>query len=351
MNILITGVGGPTPRNFARSLKLHNEYKNSKLIATDIHNLAFGLYQNNLFDETIISPKSSDPSYWKFMNELIRNKKIDLAIIMPETEVLEWSKYNVNNELPCKSLIPNFEMAKLCIDKGLMSNALEYLNLVPKSISFHRSDFSFQFLTTQLGGQFWIRSSKGTSGLGSLLINNENDLKSWIDINPKVENFLASEYLPGRNYACKMLYYKGNLKRVACGERVNYIMSKVSPSGITGNTSFGRLLNRPDLVEKAIIAMDSLFNSTNTEKHGFFTVDFKEDKNGNPLITEINIRHVAFTNCFALAGANFAAETVSFLISDEKISDAFKAFEFEEDTIFLRDVDENAIIMKESELL
>src|SRR5690606_36756006 len=96
----------------------------------------------------------------------------------------------------------------------------------------------------------------------------------------------------------------------------NYIMAKVAPSGITGNTSFGRLLNEPGLVDIATQALDRLFEETGAPKHGFFTVDFKENAEGTPLITEINVRHVAFTQCFAAAGANFAEDTIRLLSGD-----------------------------------
>lgn len=147
-----------------------------------------------------------------------------------------------------------------------------------------------------------------------------------------------------------MLYWNGSLVRTACAERVNYIMAKVAPSGITGNTSFGRLLNEPELVDEARRAMDLLFEHAGSPKHGFFTVDFKEDQSGKPYITEVNVRHVAFSVCFAAAGANFAEDTVKLLTGDDTFDMNYKMYEFEKDTIFLRDVDTEPIIVKESEL-
>jgi glutathione synthase/RimK-type ligase-like ATP-grasp enzyme len=351
MNILITGVGGPTPRNFAKSLKLVERYKNAKLIATDIHPLAIGLYQNHLFDEAVITPKSSDENYWPFMLNLIKEKEIDYAVILPEREIQAWAAYAKTNELPCPTLIPETNLTEACVDKALMTEMLDELGLVPKSVSFSRSIFSYSEIAEMLGNEFWVRSATGTSGLGSLLIKSEKDLMSWVDINPGVSTFLASSFLPGRNYACKLLYFNGKLLRSACGERVNYIMAKVSPSGITGNTSFGRLLNRPDLQQKAEEALELLFAKTNAPKHGFFTVDFKEDADDNPFITEINVRHVAFTHCFAQAGANFAADTLDLLSGTPDFSTEYHTYQFEEGTIFLRDVDEQAIIMNEKDLI
>jgi carbamoyl-phosphate synthase large subunit len=196
-----------------------------------------------------------------------------------------------------------------------------------------------------------VRSSSGTSGLGSLKILNEDALRNWVLINPGVDTFLASEFLPGRNLACKLLYFGGKLVRAACAERVNYIMAKVAPSGITGNTSFGRLLNEPQLVSVAEKAMDYLFKETGAAKHGFFTVDFKEDATGKPMITEINVRHVAFTQCFAAAGANFAEDTIRLLSGDSTFDTNYFQYVFSDGLIFLRDVDCNPILMLEKDLL
>jgi carbamoyl-phosphate synthase large subunit len=248
-------------------------------------------------------------------------------------------------------LLPDLSIAELLVDKSKMTELLKNLDIVPPSVEFSSDDLDFNNVFDKLPTPFWVRSTSGTSGLGSLRVENKAALKNWVQINPGVKYFLASQFLSGRNLACKMLYYQGKLLRAACGERVNYIMAKVAPSGITGNTSFGRLLNEPKLVEVAIKAMDFLFAYSNAARHGFYTVDFKEDENGKPYITEINVRHVAFTQCFAAAGANFAEDTIRLLDEDPAYDKNFKMYEFEVGQIFLRDVDALPILMKETDLL
>ncbi len=351
MKILITGVGGPTPRSFAIALKKYSFYKRFELIGTDINPLAIGLYQNELFNKTYVVPPASHPEYWNVMQSILTENNIDVAIILPELEVIEWSKRKETQALPCKALIPDFSMADLLVDKSKMTEILKDLDIVPPSVTFSRDTQNLKAVFDVLKGNFWVRSTSGTSGLGSLKVEDEDSLKNWIQINPNVQQFIASKFLPGRNLACKMLYHNGQLLRTACAERVNYIMAKVAPSGITGNTSFGRLLNEPNLVAEAKRAMDFLFQYTSAAQHGFFTVDFKEDENGKPYITEINVRHVAFTQCFAAGGANFASDTVRLLNEDATFDRNYKMYEFEKDLIFLRDVDSLPILMKESELL
>lgn len=351
MNILITGVGGPTPRSFAIALKKYGNFKNMRLIATDINRLSIGLYQKELFDASYIIPRAGADNYWLVINDIVKKENIDLAVILPELEVIEWSKKNEVGALPCKVLLPSSQIVELLVDKSKMTEILNPLGIVPTSLTFNREVKDFTHLFQKLGDSFWVRSTSGTSGLGSLLIDSVASLKNWIQINPGVNEFLASTFLPGRNLACKLLYWEGKLLRAACAERVNYIMAKVAPSGITGNTSFGRLLNEPKLVELGSRAMDKMFEYSKSPKHGFYMVDFKEDSYGVPLITEVNIRHVAFTQCFAAGGANFASDTIRLLTNDSSFDYNFKIYEFEKDLIFLRDVDNLPILMKESDLL
>lgn len=351
MNILITGVGGPTPRSIARSIKKYSKFKEAVLIGTDINPLAYGLYETELYSKTYLIPEVLENRYWDAIETLVKKHNIDLAIVQPELEVMEWSKRMLTNNLPCKVLLADHEMVQLLVDKSKMTTVLEQSGLVPQSYVIEAPNPDYKALEDSLSYPFWIRATTGSSGLGSLKVTDRNTLQNWITINPDVNEFIASTFLAGRNLAVKMLYYNGKLLRTASAERVNYIMAKVAPSGITGNTSFGRLLNEPKLVQKAIDAMELLFENTGAKKHGFFTADFKEDDQGVPFITEINVRHVAFNLCFAMGGANFTEDSIRLLINDKTFDNNYKMYEFEKDLIFLRDVDAEPILMKESDLL
>jgi len=351
MNILINGVGGPTPRSIAHALKWYGKYDEYHLVGTDANPLSYGLYEDDLYYKTYVVPRAGDEDYWTFMQSIVDKHQIDMALVQPELEVLEWADKGEKSKLPCKALIPDKTLAYLLVDKYKMSDILAPYELVPNYVLVNPVSPDFQALETQLGYPFWIRGVSGSSGLGSLKVESRNALQNWININPHVSQFIASTYLPGRNLACKMLYYNGELIRAACGERVNYIMANVAPSGITGNTAFGRLLNEPEIIKVARKVMDILFDNANSPKHGFFTIDLKEDEHGKPFITEVNVRHVAFSMAFAVGGANFVEDTVRLLDGDHQFDKKFHVYEFEKDLIFLRDVDAHPIVMKESSLL
>ena len=67
----------------------------------------------------------------------------------------------------------------------------------------------------------WIRDySEGTtSGKGSFKPHNIEELNAWLTINPQIETFMLSEYLPGRNLACFLLYNNGKLLKYGVGRK------------------------------------------------------------------------------------------------------------------------------------
>lgn len=351
--ILITGVGGPTPRSFVRAIKLFGgEFgKSFEFIGVDANPLAYGLYENELFKKSFVVPKANDSGYWSAINEIIKDNDIDGAVVLPEVEVLEWSRNYHKLKKPIKLNLPEHILASELVNKHRLHAQLKETDYIPRFCRIEPQNYSFDEICKSVGDVFWVRSTEGSSGLGSLKIDRKELLDQWLSINPLVKEFIATEYLPGRNMACKLLYFGSKLVRSACAERVNYVMAKVAPSGITGNTSFGRLINEPRLVEISNETLNQLSKKLDTGLNGVFTVDFKEDSQGSPKITEINIRHVAFTSSIAAGGANLPLDTLKGMFMEVPSAMETVHYSFVEGLIFLRDVDGNPIIMKEADLL
>jgi carbamoyl-phosphate synthase large subunit len=126
---------------------------------------------------------------------------------------------------------------------------------------------------------------------------------------------------------------------MAQAQRIEYIMAKVAVSGITGNTSKGRLLNEKKIKNVALKAIEILCGITRETMTGLVVVDMKEDEQGNPIITEINIRHVAFSSSFAMAGQNISeAQLLLALNRDDEVSKNVEV-QFPKTNLILRDVD------------
>lgn len=350
--ILITGVGGPTPRSFVRAIKLFDANIDSyEFIGIDANPLAYGLYEKALFTQSYVVPKANEDNYWEAINEIVEEQSIDGAIILPEVEVLEWAKNHHKLDKNIKTHLPAYELAVELVNKHSLHHLLKDTDYIPQFFKINPNNYSYQDISDSVGNIFWVRSTEGSSGLGSLKIESQEMLDQWVSINPLVKEFIATEFLPGRNMACKLLYFNGKLLRTACAERVNYIMAKVAPSGITGNTSFGRLLNEPNLVDISTEVLSQISMKLNTGLNGIFTVDFKEDAAENPKITEINIRHVAFTSAIAAGGANLPADTLKAMFVNDPTALESIHYNFEKNLIFLRDVDGAPLIMNEGDLL
>lgn len=346
-NVLVTGVGGPTPRGFVRSV-LGAGCNSYRFFGTDANPHAIGLYDRKSFHSTYLVPSVSSLDYWSSIFSIVKKHQIDFAIVMPEVELIEWAKAAEEKRLPCNILVSSSRVLSEIVDKDTLHEILVDKVYLPEFCAFENGgDVSH----VSLAYPFWVRGTLGSSGLGSLKVNNSSELKEWMRLNPGVKRYIASEFLPGRNLACKLLYVDGALVRSACAERVEYIMAKVSPSGITGNTSFGRLINDRGLVDIADDAIQEVFGRHNDKPNGIFTVDLKESVEGKPMLTEINVRCVAFVSALAEAGANIPLDILDSILNPASFSLDYHHYSFKDEFIFLRDVDEAPLLLKESELL
>ncbi len=349
MNILITGIGGPTPIGIAKSILLNGKSKSARLIGVDSNKYAPGLYNKELFNKTYLIPHSSNDNYWSVLTSIASKESIDYAFVVPELEVLKWSLRMKTDRIPCDSLLPDYEVAKILYDKFETYQRLINFNLVPKTMRILSTEIE-KNVGDYLKIPFWVRAEYGSGAMGSFKINTINDLKVWIKSNPHISNFIASEYLPGRNYACKVLFYEGEVVRASCAERIDYLLAHAAPSGISGMCARGKLINKREIVDTSIRALKIIFDSCKKQPHGIYTVDYREDEYGNPKITEINIRHVSFTLAFALCGANFAEDSLRLYLNDSSFNRVFKIYEFDDDYTFIRGVDAQIKIVKDSEI-
>lgn len=336
MKIIITGACAVSSRSVVRSLRKSATFKNSEFVGWDIANNLHGLYEG-LFDRIYKVPAVDSPEYYEVVKSIIEQEKPDAIIPVPEVEVMYWSKKPF--DIPC--LTPQYEFCNLTISKKKLFALLEGTNLTPRSIEISKELVLDEKFKSPYGYPVWIRdSSAGTaSGKGSFMANNTEEVQAWIKINTGVKNFQLSEYLPGGNYGCFCLFKNGVLKKVAIAERIEYIMSKVSVSGITGNTSKGRLLNDKKINEIALKTIEKVSEATNTTMNGLVVVDLKSDKDNNPKVTEINIRHVAFSSSFAEAGFNLSEfHLLCTLDRENELSDEIEMI-YPDNNFILRDVD------------
>lgn len=336
MKIIITGACAVSARSVLRSLQKSKFFKDATFIGWDTASSLYGLYEG-LFNRIYKVPSVSDPLYKDIVESILEKEKPDAVIVVPEVEVLFWSK----NPFNVPHFVPDSRFAELAISKKRLFETLKHKDLVPKTIHIKKEDALKNDFHCNLGYPVWIRDcAEGTaSGKGSFKANNIEELRAWIMINTGIEDFQLSQYLTGGNYGCFCLFYKGELKKVAIAERKEYIMAKVAVSGITGNTSEGRLLNNHIIKNTALDAINTICRKTNSTMNGLVVVDMKADESGKPYVTEINIRHVAFSSSFANAGFNLSEAHL--LCTLGRIEDLTSEIEqvYPTNNLLLRDVD------------
>lgn len=298
--------------------------------------LLYGLYEG-LFDRIYKVPAVSAPNYREIAQSILDKEKPDAAIIVPEVEVLYWAEHPF--EIP--HIVPPADFAQVAISKESVFEALSPYGLVPRNFTVDAQDLLSDNFQSPLPFPVWIRDgAPGTaSAKGAYKAEGYQDLKAWVNLNPGIPKFQISEFLPGGNFGCFCLFKDGKLIKLAQAERIDYIMAKVAVSGITGNTSKGRLLNDSRITEVALKAIDIICSKTDSRMNGLVVVDLKADADGNPKVTEINIRHVAFSSSFAMAGINISEAQLLLALNRDKEIPGEVEMQYPEGNLILRDVD------------
>lgn len=344
--ILLTGIGGLTPRSIAKIIrKNHPEYR---LIGCDIDKKAIGFFIDGLLDEYYVCPRCTSPDYFPWLESLVEKKQIDYAFVQPESEIVEWADYyEKNGKYPCPVFMGGKLLSVSLKDKSIMADLLNGTDFIPKTIKVTQDNPRYDDVEKMIGFPCWIRATEGTGGLGSLRLDDISSYKSWMFINSEISDFTVSEFLSGRHLANQMLYYNGEYVKGAALECVEYVMAKTAPSRVTGNTHFGRLLNDDSINKFCDDCIKYLESKLGVSAHGILSFDLKEDKNGNLKVTEVNIRHMAYTGVMARAGFDLIEDTIK--IMEEGNCDSVERapyYHYDKPYVFLRDVDIEPIILE-----
>ncbi len=335
MNILITGACGVTSRAVARSLRKSTFFADARLVGTDICDNLYGI-REGIFEKIYKVPLCNSADYMPILGTICEHERIDHAIVIPEPEVLAWSE----STAPVPVLLPPPKLARIALSKSALYDTLGDTGLAPYYRIYTREEILEGKADAFDTRPYWIRdcSPGSTSAKGALKVDGPAEAKAWALLQKDVTVFMASEYLPGHNFACCMLFQDDELLKFVCAERTKYFAGHLVLSGISGNTCQGRLINDKRVSATAEECVRHIARDTGEPLTGLFTVDMRENREGAPLVTEINLRHVAFTSAFTAGGANMAeAQLLATMGHGDKIDR--KEVRFPPGNLFLRDID------------
>lgn len=288
--ILITGAGGPAGINFVMSLRIAPE--KMFIVGTEANKFFVHLAP---VDKKYMVPNATESNYIAKLNEIIGKEKVEFVHAQPDIEVATISE---NRErLEAEVFLPEKETVRICQDKLESAKIWEKNNVpVAKSLELqHNKDVDKAF--KELGDPIWIRARHGAGGRGSTLAHNKETAMSWIKYwkSRKMKwQFIAQEYLPGRNIGFHSLWKNGELITSMARERIEYIYPNLAPSGVTGTPAVQKTIRDKTVNEvgtKAVLALDPNFN-------GIACIDLKENEEGMPCVTEINAGRMFTTSFF-----------------------------------------------------
>ena len=348
--ILITGIGGLTPRSIAKTIR--RNHPGYKLIGIDVNKKAIGFFMKGLLDDYSVCPRCTDVEYFPFIERLVEEKGVDYALVQPESEIVEWGDYfEKRGKFPCPVFMGCKSLSESLRDKAIMAELLKDTSFIPKTIKVTQENPRFEDVEKEIGFPCWIRATEGTGGLGSLKLENLSSYKSWLFINNQIPEFTVSEFLSGRHLANEMLYYNNEYVKGAALECVEYVMANIAPSHVTGNTAFGRFLNEDRVNKFCDDCVKYLCEKLNVPAHGILSFDLKEDKDGNMKVTEVNIRHMAYTGVMAQVGFDLIEDTIRVMEDGNANNVARDRYHhYDKPYVFFRDVDMEPIVLESEKM-
>ena len=297
-------------------------------------------------------PRCDDPAYFPFIERIVAENGVDYAFVQPESEIVEWGRYfEERGRYPVLVFMGCKLLSESLRDKSIMAELLEGTEFIPRTIKVTQQDPRFEDVEKEIGFPCWIRATEGTGGLGSLRLDDISSYRSWLFINSRIPEFTVSEFLTGRHLANQMLYYNGEYVKGAALECVEYVMANTAPSHVTGNTHFGRFLNEDRINKFCDDCIRYLEKKLGVPAHGNLSFDLKEDREGNMKVTEVNIRHMAYTGVMARVGFDLIEDTIR--IHEDGNCDGVQRdpyHHYDKPYVFLRDVDVEPIVLESEDV-
>lgn len=301
--ILVTGAGGSAAANFIKCLRMSDE--DFYLVGSDIDRYHLELCEG--LDTKYLVPRCDDPSYIGKINKIIEIEKIEFLHPQPDVEV-DFIAEN-RKKFNAKTFLPSTDAIKVCQNKMAFVEHLKKVD-VPTAESYLIEDEGGLRLALKTlmpkAGKVWLRAIRGAGSKASLPITEFEHGKMWIDYWSKMRgvgwgDFMACEFLPGKEFAFQSLWRDGDIVTSQARERLEYFFGHLMPSGQSSTPSVAVTAHREDVNSVATQAI----RAVDPQATGVFCADIKENSQGVPCVTEVNIgRFFTTSNFFAEAGSN-----------------------------------------------
>ncbi|MGD8566279.1 MAG: hypothetical protein PVF96_08035 [Candidatus Bathyarchaeota archaeon] len=348
---MVTGAGGPAGINFVMSLRIAPE--DMFLVGTEANQYFLHLAAT---DVKHLVPKAWESNYVEKLNEIIRREDVEFIHGQPDVEVGVISENR--EKLKAEVFLPSKKAVMICQDKFESARMWRKNGIPVAQVKKLQNEADAEDAFQEWGKPIWIRTRHGAGGRGSTPAHNPETASSWVRFwkSRNVDwKFIVQEHLPGKNFGFHSLWKEGELVTSMARERIEYIYPHLAPSGITGTPSIQRTIHEQDINEigtQAVLSVDPKFN-------GIACVDLKENREGIPCVTEINVGRM-FTTSFFFSYASKKLRKDYFanipylytrLAYKEKIPDIPEYDVLPEEIYWIRHIDAPARLVREGKII
>lgn len=300
--VLLTGAGGSAAANFIDALR--RSANNYRVVGVDASPTRLHL---STADDRFVTVRSDDERYVDVLKKIIRATSARVLHPQPDPDVLAIGA--IRDSLGIATYLPSQRALEIAADKARFASLMSSNGIaVPESIDFDDLPSVHERTGALLGRheRVWIRARRGAGARASLPVSSAEEAVAWVQwwIEEKglfAADFMAAEFLPGREFAYQSVWQAGDLVAGQSRQRLEYLYGHLTPHGQTSTPSVARTVAEPmvdDLAMRAIRLLDEV-------PCGAYCVDIKEGSDGLPRVTEINAgRFFTTSNFFAAAGLN-----------------------------------------------
>jgi carbamoyl-phosphate synthase large subunit len=282
LNILVTGCGGDIGQSIGKIL---NEYTLvNNLYGCDISDKNAAKF---IFSNFFIGLACNDPKYISNLENIVKEKNIDLIIPISEPELRFLSKLKISKIGKADLILASAEALEVGFDKLNTANFLKKENLpFPITHSVTTIDVIDKFPV--------ILKSRTGSGSSNVSIVRDND--SFVSIKKSNPDFIVQEFLDGDSgeFTCGVFRSKGGIIRCI-------ILKRELMGGFTG---YGEVIENKE-IEKLLHNLAAKLQLT-----GSINVQLRLTSKG-PVVFEINPRFsstVRFRHLFGFKDVEWSIE-------------------------------------------
>jgi carbamoyl-phosphate synthase large subunit len=349
--VLVTAAGGGASNNLMRVIR--RAQRDVRLIGANVDKFYLAL---SLSERNYLVPYAADEqAYIAAIRTIVQREKVDLIIPGNDVEVGPIARNQPT--LGARTFLPSPAAIELAQDKMTLNDAL-YRAGVPVACSVplrNLEDIPAAFQRLGATDLVWCRQRRGSASKGSLQVRTPAQADAWIRYwhemrGVPVDNFMLCDYLPGRDFAFQSIWNKGDLILAKTCERVAYLCGEWMPSGMSSTPRIGRLTDDPRVNDVCVRTVRTVA----PDASGLFCIDLKENGDGVPCVTEINIgRFFMISPVFNLSGRYDMADIYLRLAFGEPVSipeaDRFSDIGTEE-TFLVRELDNEPSVMTVQEI-